>query len=389
MIGFLSRKEMLAVIGEPGITWFSQRDHLLLALLYNTGARVSEIIGIRVADVVLDGAAFVHLHGKGRKQRAAPLWRSTVLEIRAWLRLNVQMTADSALLPNRNGQTMTRSNVELRLDLAVQSASKLNASLINRNISPHTIRHTTAMHLLQSGVDISVVALWLGHESPMTTHMYVEADLSMKALALARLQEPEAEQASELPVKKGLQKPPSAHEPLGSLAIRKLPLLSYGLGGSQRQQALHYQDNDQSAIDKAKNAFWSGAFQDIDLEQRFPVLENQLHLPAEAVNCADGFHGPQSSRDIGDEKRVLEEFQIRQADAAAFPFGGLDRRLLPLPINVGRQPVDDQPDRNTVLLAEEHIEFHGLAAIAKTVDMLDQLDRLVCVSRQVDIDVEA
>src|SRR5664279_557951 len=159
MIGFLSRKEMLAVIGEPGITWFSQRDHLLLALLYNTGARVSEIIGIRVADVVLDGAAFVHLHGKGRKQRAAPLWRSTVLEIRAWLRLNVQMTADSALLPNRNGQTMTRSNVELRLDLAVQSASKLNASLINRNISPHTIRHTTAMHLLQSGVDISVVAL--------------------------------------------------------------------------------------------------------------------------------------------------------------------------------------------------------------------------------------
>jgi site-specific recombinase XerD len=192
MIGFLSHKEMLAVIGEPGITWFSQRDHLLLALLYNTGARVSEIIGIRVADVVLDGAAFVHLHGKGRKQRAVPLWRSTVLEIRAWLRLNVQMTADSALLPNRNGQTMTRSNVELRLDLAVQSASKLNASLINRNISPHTIRHTTAMHLLQSGVDISVVALWLGHESPMTTHMYVEADLSMKALALARLQEPEA-----------------------------------------------------------------------------------------------------------------------------------------------------------------------------------------------------
>ena len=192
MIGFLSREEMLAVIGEPGITWFSQRDHLLLALLYNTGARVSEIIGIRVADVVLDGVAFVHLHGKGRKQRAVPLWRSTVLEIRAWLRLNVQMTAESALLPNRNGQTMTRSNVELRLDLAVQSASKLNASLINRNISPHTIRHTTAVHLLQSGVDISVVALWLGHESPTTTHMYAEADLSMKALALARLQEPEA-----------------------------------------------------------------------------------------------------------------------------------------------------------------------------------------------------
>ena len=125
------------------------------------------------------------------------------------------------------------------------------------------------------------------------------------------------------------------------------------------------------------------------MEQRLPVFENQLHLPAEAVNCADGLHGPQGGRDVGDEKRVLEEFQIRQADAAAFPFGGLDRRLLPLPVNVGRQPVDNQPDRNALLLAEEHIEFHGLVAIAKTVDMLDQLDRLVRISRQVDIDVEA
>ena len=103
-----------------------------------------------------------------------------------------QMNADSALLPNRKGQKMTRSNVVQRLSLAVQSASRMNGSLIGRSISPHTIRHTTAMHLLQSGVDISVIALWLGHESPMTTHMYVEADLSMKTLALARLQEPEA-----------------------------------------------------------------------------------------------------------------------------------------------------------------------------------------------------
>ena len=102
------------------------------------------------------------------------------------------MSTDSALLPNRKGQKMTRSNVVQRLDLAVQTASKLNESLVNRNISPHTIRHTTAMHLLQSGVDISVIALWLGHESPTTAHMYIEADLSMKALALARLQEPEA-----------------------------------------------------------------------------------------------------------------------------------------------------------------------------------------------------
>jgi site-specific recombinase XerD len=86
MLGFLSREEMLAIISEPDDSWTSQRDHLLLRMLYNTGARVSEIIGVTLADVVLDGAAYVHLHGKGRKQRTVPLWRSTVRQIRAWLR---------------------------------------------------------------------------------------------------------------------------------------------------------------------------------------------------------------------------------------------------------------------------------------------------------------
>jgi site-specific recombinase XerD len=192
MLGFLSREEMLAVIGTPDSTWTSQRDHLLLGLLYNTGARVSEIVGVQVADVVLAGAACVHLHGKGRKQRTVPLWRSTVQEIRAWLRLNPQLAVTSALLPNRDGHAMTRSNVTQRLDLAVQSAAKRYGGLAKRRISPHTIRHTTAMHLLQSGVDISVIALWLGHESPTTSHMYVEADLAMKERALARLQQPAA-----------------------------------------------------------------------------------------------------------------------------------------------------------------------------------------------------
>ncbi len=191
MLGFLSREEVLAVIGTPGSSWVSQRDHLMLGLLYNTGARVSEIIGVRVADVVLDGAACVHLHGKGRKQRSVPLWRSTVKEVRAWLKLNPQLDFTSALLPNRDGEAMTRSNVRQRLALAVASAAKTNNDLAKRSISPHTIRHTTAMHLLQSGVDISVIALWLGHESPTTTHHYVEADLAMKDRALARLQEPD------------------------------------------------------------------------------------------------------------------------------------------------------------------------------------------------------
>jgi site-specific recombinase XerD len=191
ILGFLSREEMLAVLGQPGDTWTSQRDHLLLTMLYNTGARVSEIIGVKVSDVVLDESPCVHLRGKGRKQRSTPLWKSTVQEIRAWLGRNPTFGADTALLPNREGHTMTRFNVTQRLNIAVARAAKVHSSLLNRSISPHSIRHTTAMHLLQSGVDFSVIALWLGHESTNTTHRYVEADLTMKDKALARLQEPD------------------------------------------------------------------------------------------------------------------------------------------------------------------------------------------------------
>lgn len=190
MLGFLSREEMLAILGQPGETWTSQRDHLLLTLLYNTGARVSEIIGVKVGDVVMGESACVHLRGKGRKQRSTPLWKSTIQEIRAWLKRNPALDADAALLPNRDGQPMTRCNVTQRLNIAVKHAAQTVSSLSKRKISPHTIRHTTAMHLLQSGVSFNVIALWLGHESTTTTHRYVEADLAMKNKALARLQSP-------------------------------------------------------------------------------------------------------------------------------------------------------------------------------------------------------
>jgi site-specific recombinase XerD len=191
MLGFLTRPEMLAVLGQPGEDWSSQRDHLLLAMLYNTGARVSEMIGVRVVDVILEGGACVHLHGKGRKLRSIPLWKSTVVEIRAWLRLNPVLRGQAALLPNRDGQAMSRSNVTQRLSLAVTRAKAEQPSLVNKRVSPHTLRHTSAMHLLQSGVPFNVIALWLGHESTTTTHRYVEADLAMKEKALARLEEPD------------------------------------------------------------------------------------------------------------------------------------------------------------------------------------------------------
>jgi site-specific recombinase XerD len=191
MLNFLTRAEMVAVLGQPGESWSSQRDHLLLTMLYNTGARVSEIIGVRVVDVVLDGGACVHLHGKGRKLRSIPLWHSTVVEVRAWLRLNPHLRGEATLLPNRDGKAMSRSNVAQRLDLAVTRAAAEQPSLHKKHVSPHVLRHTSAMHLLQSGVPFNVIALWLGHESATTTHRYVEADLAMKEKALGRLEAPD------------------------------------------------------------------------------------------------------------------------------------------------------------------------------------------------------
>lgn len=191
LFGYLSREAMLAVIAAPDQTWLGQRDHLLFLLMYNTGARVSEVVGARVGDLVLDSkAACIHLWGKGRKQRSVPLWRSSVKAVRAWLRANPGLQPGSPLLPSRQGGPMTRANVTQRLALAVEKAGTACPELEGQHVSPHTIRHTTAMHLLQSGVDLSVIALWLGHENPTTTHHYVEADLAMKEQALARLQDP-------------------------------------------------------------------------------------------------------------------------------------------------------------------------------------------------------
>lgn len=155
----------------------------MFALLYNTGARVSEMIGIRVADVTLAATSSVRLQGKGRKQRTVPLWKETAAEIRHWLKY-ADLRADQPLVPNRSGRAMTRTNVAERLALAITAATTQCPRLTGRRISPHSWRHTTAMHLLQAGVDITVIALWLGHESPVTTHGYVEADLAMKERAL-------------------------------------------------------------------------------------------------------------------------------------------------------------------------------------------------------------
>ena len=191
LLGYLSRDEVQAVLAAPDVTtWSGRRDRVMFALFYNTGARVSEMIGIRVADVTLAATSSVRLHGKGRKQRTVPLWKETAVEIRHWLKY-AGLRPDQPIVPTRKGLPMTRTNVADRLTLAITSASKQCPQIAGRKISPHTWRHTTAMHLLQAGVDITVIALWLGHESPVTTHGYVQADLAMKERALATIAPPE------------------------------------------------------------------------------------------------------------------------------------------------------------------------------------------------------
>ena len=199
LLGFLSREEVTALLDAPDRgTWSGRRDRVMLTMLYNTGARVSEVTRTRVGDLGLHASPSVHIHGKGRKDRAVPLWPSTCKLVRAWIR-DAKLATNAPLFPNRHGEEMSRSGLERRLAAALTSAATSCPSLRGRRVSPHTIRHTTAMHLLQAGVDITVIALWLGHENPVTTHQYVEADLAMKKRALDRLAEPQGRRGRVVP----------------------------------------------------------------------------------------------------------------------------------------------------------------------------------------------
>ena len=143
----------------------------------------------KVGDLSLASGGAVHLRGKGRKQRSVPLWRESVRLLRAWMK-RMPSTGDAPLLPNSRGGHMTRSGIGQRLRVVLELAAKNDPTLSKLHLSPHTIRHTTAMHLLQSGVDLSVIAMWLGHEDIETTHQYLDADLETKKRALERLPSP-------------------------------------------------------------------------------------------------------------------------------------------------------------------------------------------------------
>lgn len=190
LLGFLSKEEMDAIVAATNNNTFSgRRDGLLFRLLFHTGARISEILALQRQDILWGQLATLQLRGKGRKQRAVPLLKSMAAEVKRYL-AHLPAEPFTPVFTNRFGQCLSRSGVEKRLRLAVHRAVQQCPSLKDRPISPHTFRHSTAMHLLQAGVDIVVIALLLGHESPATTHHYIELDMRMKERCLSKLKSP-------------------------------------------------------------------------------------------------------------------------------------------------------------------------------------------------------
>lgn len=189
LIRFLTRPEIDAMLAAHDLTdWAGRRDHALLLTLYNTGARVSEVTGLQRTDVKFGIKSFVQFTGKGRKERAVPLWPTTTRVLRAWFQeLESNQRYGAVAFPNARGNALSRYGVEYLLQECVERAAVKCPSLADKRIFPHLIRHSTAMHLLQAGVDITVIALWLGHESIQTTHGYLEADLTTKEHTLAKI----------------------------------------------------------------------------------------------------------------------------------------------------------------------------------------------------------
>ena len=187
-VHYLTRPEIQAILaGCDRSTHGGRRDHVLLLTLYNTGARVSELVSLRRSHVRFGAATVVQLHGKGRKERAVPLWTRTSRSLRQWFDEEGEVTPDYAFR-NARGERLTRQGVTHLLEQACQRARERRPSLAAKRVSPHVVRHTTAMHLLQAGVDVATIALWLGHERLETTHQYVEADLQLKEAALGKLE---------------------------------------------------------------------------------------------------------------------------------------------------------------------------------------------------------
>jgi integrase/recombinase XerD len=184
-VSYLDLDEIKTLLAAPDRdTWLGRRDHALLVLMIQTGVRVSELVGLRVCDVHLGTGAHIRITGKGRKKRATTLTGETVTILRAWLKER-RGQPDEPLFPTRQGRPLSRYTVGVIVAKHAAAAAAGCPSLTAKRVTPHVLRHTNAMLLRAKGVDIATIALWLGHESTQTTHIYEHADPALKEQAIA------------------------------------------------------------------------------------------------------------------------------------------------------------------------------------------------------------
>jgi integrase/recombinase XerD len=192
VITYLSEQEIVALLAAPDRDpWTGRRDHALLMLACQTGLRASELIHLKISELHLGTGAHVSCLGKGRKQRITPLTTAATSVLHAWLAERGGLPADP-LFATRRGTPLSRDALERRVTRHAATAAQLCSTLREKKISPHVMRHSAAMALLHSGVDVSVIALWMGHENLSTVQIYIHADLALKEQALARTAPPDA-----------------------------------------------------------------------------------------------------------------------------------------------------------------------------------------------------
>lgn len=196
MVDYLDPDELKAIMDSIDVASRNGlRDQALLLLMHNTGARVQEIVDIKLNDLRLDAASQIKLTGKGKKQRVCPLWQETIEAVKAYISVRKpKQEGEHHLFLNDRGESITRFGIRYIIKKYTNKAIKKQPSLKRKQVSPHTLRHTTAMHLLQAGNELNVVRLWLGHASLNTTHMYVEINMEMKKKILSKTQSPKLKQ---------------------------------------------------------------------------------------------------------------------------------------------------------------------------------------------------
>jgi integrase/recombinase XerD len=186
LVDFLTRPEIKALLGAPNRnTWLGRRDHGLLLTAVQTGLRLSEITSLRQSNIFLQSGAHVRCQGKGRKERCTPLAKPTVSVLAAWVK---EQGKDSSkiLFPSARGGPLSADSVQYLVTKYAATAREKCPSLLQKHVSPHVLRHSAAMEMLQAGVDRALIALWLGHESIETTQIYLDADLALKEKVLAK-----------------------------------------------------------------------------------------------------------------------------------------------------------------------------------------------------------